>query len=368
MIAGEGHFFCGLLERMGMGYFFLQRDWRVRYINDEFAAMRGHAAQHDAVGKSIFDLLEDDDIAKAKDFMRQLAAGGSVTGNFVRRCRDGKVLHHMVIMIPVRRGLEVLGAEGLMIDTTDQRVIEDRIRRHLAELAQVQRVNSMGKMVSELAHEIAQPLYAITNYAEACSHVVQSGRPLQNEMLLHWMEQVAGQANRAGEVVRRLRGYIHKSKSQRIEVDLNRHIENVIHLMGPVAREHGVEIKFHAAESLPSVLADPIQIDQVAVNLIQNAIEAMPDTAKHQRRIMIETSRGADNMVRAAVRDMGEGIDKENVNRIFDTFYSTKEEGMGIGLAICRSIMIDHGGKLWPTHNLDHGTTFHFSLPIATGG
>ena len=113
-----------------------------------------------------------------------------------------------------------------------------------------------------------------------------------------------------------------------------------------------------------SVFVDPIQIDQVTVNLIQNAIEAMADIPPRERRIMIETLYDQADMVHIAVRDMGPGIDKKNMDRIFEAFYSTKNEGMGMGLAICRSIMHEHGGRLWPTHNLHRGTTFHFSLPI----
>ena len=361
------NFCCSLLERIGVGYFCLDGGWNLSNINSRFAAMRECDAGQGWLGAPFLDLLEEKDIAKAEEYFEHLAAGDAVSGIFVKRCSDGKILHHLAIMTPVCEGSRVAGAEGLMIDITDQRAVEERIHRHLTDLAQVQRVNTMGKMVSELAHEIAQPLYAITNYAEACSHVVQSENRLPNEMLLRWMEQITEQANRAGEVVRRLRGYIHKSKSQRVEIDLNQHIENVIRLMGPVVREHNIDVEFHAAEPLPKVWADPIQIDQVAVNLIQNAVEAMANTPKQQRRIIIETSHGGNRTIHAAVRDMGQGVDANDLNRIFDAFYTTKEEGMGIGLAICRSIMLDHGGKLWPTHNLNRGMTFHFSLPKAGG-
>ena len=358
---------CDLQKRFGIGYFFVDRQGVIQDSNDEFALMRGYKSRSELIGMSILKLLAFEDVAKTKQHVRQLVAGEMVSDVFIRRCRDGTVKYHMLIGRPAWSQEKIIGIEGLGIDVTAQKEIDDRMHRHLEELAQVQRVNSMGKIVSELAHEIAQPLYAITNYASACSDVVCTGSELQREMLIDWMERVTEQADRAASVVRRLRSYIHKSKSERVEVDLNRRIRNVLHLLAPGAREHSVEIEFHASESLPSVFADPIQIDQVTTNLIQNAIEAMADIPPRERRIMIETVYDQAGMVRVAVRDMGPGINKENMDRIFEAFFSTKNEGMGMGLAICRSIMHEHGGRLWPTHNLHRGTTFHFSLPINPG-
>lgn len=359
---------CALLDRMGMGYFFLDGEWLLENANNEFAVMHGFSSRDAVLGKSFFALLEEEDLLKAKRCRKRLQTSGVVSTVFTRINHDGKPLHHMAMMTPLKSQGDTPGTQGIMIDVTQQKLREDRMRLHLTELAQVQRVNVMGKMVSELAHEIAQPLYAITNYAEACAHVVQESESLESEMLMPWMNGVTEQAGRAAAVVRRLRSFIHKSKSERVEVDLNERIENVINLVESVAREHRVEIEFHAGEALPRISADPIQIDQVLVNLIQNSVEAMADTPKRERRIIIETSRESDNTIRAAVRDMGRGIDEKDLNKVFDAFYSTKEDGLGIGLAISRSIIIDHGGRLWPTHNLHRGTTFHFSLPIADGG
>ena len=364
-MSNKGQPFCNLLERFGVGYFFIDRAGIVRNANDEFAMLRGYKSRREVLGKPVLTIVEPEDVAKTKQHLQRLATGETVSDVFVRHCRDGTVHYHTAMGCPVRRQGEIVGSEGIVIDSTDQMKIENRARRHLAELAQVQRVNSMGKIVSELAHEIAQPLYAITNYAQACSDVVQSGPELQADMLIEWMGQVSEQADRAASVVRRLRCFIHKSKSQRVEVDLNRRIEDVLHLLEAGAREHSVDIEFTAAKSLPSVFADPIQIDQVTVNLIQNAIEAMSDTPPQERKVMIETACDEGDMVCVAVRDMGQGIGEEDLDRIFEAFFSTKNEGMGMGLAICQSIMHEHGGRLWPSHNLDRGTTFHFSLPIS---
>lgn len=369
--------FCNLLERFGIGYFFLDREGIVRDANDESAALRDYKSRREVLGNSIFSFLEPEDLAKAEKNLRRLATSEAsrkpVPDVYTRHGRDGTLHFHTALGCAVRREGEIIGTECIVIDTTNQRKNEDRVRRHLAELAHVQRVNSMGKMVSELAHEIAQPLYAITNYAEACSDVVQScqdsqaGTELQGEMLIEWMGQITEQADRAASVIRRLRRFIHKSKSERVEVDLNRRIESVLNLIAPGAREHSVDIEFCAAESLPSVYVDPIQIDQVTVNLIQNAIEAMLDIPSPERKVMIETAFDEGDTVRVAVCDMGQGIEEANMDRVFEAFFSTKNEGMGMGLAICRSIMHEHGGRLWPTNNLGRGTTFHFSIPINQG-
>ncbi len=359
--------FRNLLERFGMGYIFIDREYIVRDSNNTYARLRGYKSRHEVLGKSLLTIMESEDIAKVKQNLQRAVAGETVADVYVRHCRDGTVRYLAGMSCSVRQEGEIIGIEGIAIDITDQKKIEIRARRHLAELAQVQRVNLMGKMVSELTHEIAQPLYAITNYASACSDVVQSGSELQADTLIEWMGQVVEQANRAAAVVRRLRRFIHKSKPERVEVDLNRRIEDVLHLLTPGAREHSVNIEFHAAKSLPSVFVDPIQIDQVTVNLIQNAIEAMSDTPVRERRVLIETACDDRDTVRVAVRDMGQGIGQEDLDRIFEAFFSTKKEGMGMGLAICRSIMHEHGGRLWPTHNLDRGTTFHFTIPVTSG-
>ena len=358
---------CNLLERFVIGHFFIDRDGIILDSNEEFAILRGWKSRSELIGKSVMEIVDAEDVAKAKEHLQRVGGGEMVSNVYVRHCLDGTVHYHTTMSYPIREQGRIIGAESVVIDTTSQKKIEDRARRHLAELAHVQRVNSMGKIVSELAHEIAQPLYAITNYAAACSDVVRSGSDLHASMLVEWMGQITEQTDRAAAVVRRLRCFIHKSKSERVEVDLNRRIEDVLHLLAPGARENCVDIEFHAAAALPRVFVDPIQIDQVTVNLIQNAIEAMSDTPPQERRVMIETVCDEGDVVRVAVRDLGQGIDKENLDRIFEAFFSTKKEGMGMGLAICRSIMHEHGGRLWPTHNLHRGTTFHFSLPITSG-
>lgn len=251
-MAGDGHSFCNLLERFTIGCFFVDRAGIVLDSNEEFAILRGRKSRTELIGKSVMEIVEPEDLVKAKAHLQRLIAGETVSRVYVRHWPDGTVHYHTAMGCSVRRDGAIVGAEYVVIDTTNHKKIEDRARRHLAELAQMQRINSMGKIVSELAHEIAQPLYAITNYAEACSDIVRSDSELQTDMLVNWMKQIAEQADRAASVVRRLRGYIHKSKPERVEVDLNHRIRNVLHLLDPGAREHYVDIEFHAAESLPS--------------------------------------------------------------------------------------------------------------------
>jgi len=239
---------------------------------------------------------------------------------------------------------------------------DDRGRKQLSELAHVARLATMGEMASGLAHELNQPLCAIVNFIGACLELMDSnpGGP----DLRQAMNEVAKQAERAGEVIRRLREFVKRSEPQRAALDINEVTREVIGLTRTEIRHHEVNVKLQLGQRLPRVLADPIQVQQVLVNLVRNAIDAMDDTPSDQRHLRIRTGHRGDFIV-VSVRDSGRGITEEARAQVFESFFTTKKQGMGMGLSISRSIVEMHDGRIWVTPNSTSGVTFHFTLPLA---
>ncbi len=240
---------------------------------------------------------------------------------------------------------------------------EERSRDQLAQLAHVARLATMGEMASGLAHELNQPLCAIVNFTEACVELVRRDGE-QADQLPQALAEVARQAERAGQVIRRLREFVKRREPVRQPVDINALVREVVAFTGVEARQSDVRVRIKLARGVPRVYADSIQIEQVMVNLVRNACEAMREGAAQGKTILIETlrRRGA---VEVAVCDAGPGIPPQTRQRLFEPFFTTKDDGMGMGLSISRSILEAHEGQIWATPNRKGGTTFHFTLPTA---
>jgi two-component system sensor kinase FixL len=179
------------------------------------------------------------------------------------------------------------------------------------------------------------------------------------------MEQVTEQAERANQIIRRVRSFIQKEEQERGEIDVNEAIRNVADLLHSDAREHDAAIELDLAAALPSVVADPFQIQQVILNLAHNGMEAMSEVRPASRHLTIHTSASGDGEVEIAVCDRGQGISTEVLDRVFDPFFTTKTTGLGMGLSISRSIIESHGGRLWATSDGETGTVFRFTLPVS---
>lgn len=238
---------------------------------------------------------------------------------------------------------------------------EDRSRDHLAQLAHVARLATMGEMASGLAHELNQPLCAIVNYVEAILELASTNERTTDE-LRGALAEVARQAQRAGAVIRRLREFVRRRQPQREPIDLNSAVRDVVGLTGPDARRDDVRVRLKLGRRLPRVLADPIQIQQVVVNLVRNGLDAMRDAPPRKRVLTIETLKRQE-MVEVAVADCGIGIPADERDRIFDPFFTTKSDGMGMGLSISRSIIEVHDGQIWCQPDRTGGTKFRFTLP-----
>ena len=256
---------------------------------------------------------------------------------------------------------------GISADITARVRAEEEARRHQAELTHVARLGTMGEMATGLAHELNQPLSAIVNYIQACLERIRAGVADYDD-LLEDMERAAAQAERAGEIIEHMRNFVRKRTSKRTTADVNDLMREAAALVRPEARQSGVEVRLELASSLPPVIAESIQIEQVIVNLIRNGLEAMADSEDGAQHLTISTSRSRNGLVECAVQDAGLGLSEETVERMFDPFFTTKAGGMGMGLSISRSIIEGHGGRLWTEPNPGCGARFVFTLPIAEGG
>lgn len=239
---------------------------------------------------------------------------------------------------------------------------DERSRQQLAQLAHVARLATMGELASGLAHELNQPLCAIVNYAEACVELVGASSG-GSEDLRRALAEVARQAQRAGEVIRRLREFVRWRDLQCEPVDVNRMVREVVGLTSVELRQCDVCVRLSLGHNLPRVLADPVQIQQVVVNLTRNACDAMSATDAARRRLTIRTARVA-GAVEVALCDAGAGIPDGGGERLFEPFFSTKPDGMGMGLSISRSIIEAHGGRISAKPNRQRGATFRFTLPV----
>ncbi|MCZ6526311.1 MAG: PAS domain S-box protein [Gammaproteobacteria bacterium] len=243
-------------------------------------------------------------------------------------------------------------------------IAEDEASMHRERLAHLIRVQTLGEMATGIAHEINQPLAAIESYAQASQMHLQSGKanPDKVEELL---EKISGQAKRAGSVVSRLRTMMQHRTVNPVVVDINSLLSEVTNIAEIDARHHDCRLILKLSSSLPNVIGDEIQIQQVVLNLICNAIDAMADlTDEGEKEVIVETKRKDDKEIEISVTDNGPGISELDAGNIFEAFYTTKDSGMGMGLSICRSIIDAHGGEISYSQNKAGGTTFYFTLPV----
>ena len=243
----------------------------------------------------------------------------------------------------------------------EARESERRYREVQMELAHANRVTTMGHLTASIAHEVNQPLAAIVTNAQVCLRWFTRDVPNLEEVR-EAAELIARDGKRASDVISRIRALVRKTGSEKEQLNINQAIEEVVHLTEDEALRKGVVLRTERADDLPFVLGDRVQLQQVLLNLIINGIEAMSSVANGVRELLVYSRLHESNQVLVAVQDSGIGVEPENLKKIFDPFYTTKSQGMGMGLAISRSIVENHGGKLWASPNDGPGATFKFTL------
>jgi C4-dicarboxylate-specific signal transduction histidine kinase len=269
-----------------------------------------------------------------------------------------KCLHLVAHAVRVPDGeLEYIGA---IQDVTERRAAELALAKARSEIAHMSRVVSLGALTASIAHEVNQPIGAIVANANACLRWLDR-QPPDLAMAKESVRQIILDATRGSEVISGIRAFLRKEQPRSKRLNINEIIEEMIRLLRSELRE--VTTQTHLAENLPPVVADQVQLQQVLLNLIMNAVEAMTPVSSRPRVLQIETKRHTGQSVVVTVQDSGVGLRENQLQRLFDPFYTTKAQGLGMGLSICRTIVERFGGRLWAEANQEAGATFKFSLP-----
>ena len=255
---------------------------------------------------------------------------------------------------------QILGAST---DITLRKNAEAELQRNRQELAHVTRISTMGELAASLAHELNQPLTAILSNAQAAQRFL-AATPPDLEEVREILKDIVQDDSRASAIIQRMRALVKKEKVAFAPLDLAEVIHDVARLVHSDALLLNVDVRLELNSSVPLVLGDRIQMQQVVLNLMLNAFDAMKDCPVNERRVVLQAERDGAGVVRVAVHDRGIGINGDNFDKIFQPFYTTKRNGLGMGLSISRSIIEDHGGHLWAENNPDRGVTFYFTVPM----
>jgi C4-dicarboxylate-specific signal transduction histidine kinase len=277
---------------------------------------------------------------------------------------DGSLKHLHLVAHASRAKEQQLEYIGAIQDITAGRLSEEALGKARADLAHVARVTSLGALAASIAHEVNQPLAAVVTNANACLRFLNRATPDLDEAR-DAIRSIIRDGHRGSEVIERIRALVKKEQPSRTRVDINETVGNMVRL-APFG-SHGADLQMELMEQLPCVLADRVQVQQVLLNLMVNAIDAMKTISDRPRILRVGTKRHDGNTVLVSVQDSGIGIEPNAMEQLFDTFYTTKRDGMGMGLSISQSIIESHGGRLWANCNDGPGATFYFTLPVETG-
>jgi two-component system sensor kinase FixL len=253
---------------------------------------------------------------------------------------------------------------GFIRDLTERQQTEARLQELQSELVHVSRLTAMGEMASALAHELNQPLSAIANYMKGSRRMLEAGTDDRSALLRDAMDKAAEQALRAGQIIRRLREFVARGESERRVESVKKLVEEASALALVGAKDQGVRVRFQFDPTIDLVLADKVQIQQVLLNLLRNAVEAMESSQR--RELAISTAPDKDGMLAISVADTGSGISPDIASHLFQPFITNKRNGMGVGLSISRTIVEAHGGQIGASPNPAGGTTFRFTLRAVT--
>ena len=383
-----------------------KKDYPVISVNKAFENMSGYPAD-EILGRNCRFLQRDDrNQPEITEFQKAIKAGlpvhvilrnykkdGTLFWNEVRvspvRNENGKLTHFIGVMndytetkqakealqrahdeLEVRvkeRTAELFEAnKALKQQITERKRAEDQARKHQEELAHVQRIATMGEMATGLAHEINQPLTAVVNYSRACLMLLDAGSQ-STDKLREAMREVEENGFRAGQIIHRLRDFVRKREPRRSKLDINQVIKVAVAFLEDEARNHDITIRLDLADSLPNVVADPIQIEQVLLNLIKNSFDSLRYNGSLRREVIINSDAPQPTAVEVAIVDTGPGFSLEASKQLFEPFYTTKPQGLGMGLSISRSIIESHGGQIRISRSEEIGPKVCFSIPQCNG-
>jgi len=352
-----------LFENAPVGIVVTGSNKRYAEVNPAFQRMTGYS-EAELRGMAPGEITHEEDRAQTEARVAAWWGGSNSARHFEKRYRrkDGGVVWGDVSGFPLPQlagGVPHLAA--VVVDITDRRRAEDGLREVQAELAHVARVTTMGEMAASIAHEVNQPLSGVVINGNACLRWMAADPPNLDEAR-EAVQRIIRDGKRASEVIARIRNLSKKSAAEKEPLDLNEAIAEVVAFVQGELRRTRVTLRTDLARDLPTVTGDRVQLQQVVLNLVLNGLDAMGTVLDRPRELVIETKREDAEHACVAVRDVGLGLDPENIKRLFDAFYTTKQSGMGMGLSISRSIIENHGGRLWALQNQGPGATFLFTV------
>jgi two-component system sensor kinase FixL len=340
----------------------IDRDGRMRSFSAAAERQFGWAAA-DVIGQNVAMLMPEPYRSAHNGYMGRYLATGErriigIGRVVVGERKDGSTFP-MELSVGEMEGVAHTYFTGFIRDLTDRVSTERRLQDLQSELVHTSRLTAMGEMASALAHELNQPLSAISNYMKGAEQLLEADPP-NRERIRRGLRSGAQQAIRAGDIIRKLRDFVAKGEVERRPESLPTLLEEACALAMIGARERGVHLRFTFDPAADFVLADKVQVQQVMLNLVRNAIEAMDGQAR--RELVVATKALADDMRQVSVMDTGSGISPGFAEQLFKPFQSTKSDGMGVGLSISRTIIEAHGGRIWAEANPNGGSIFHFTL------
>lgn len=352
-----------LVQTMNEALALTDEEHRITYVNDSFCNMFGYSSE-EVINRYLLEFVHNDDLQAMHECMTNPVQSSEVQRYetaWVTKAGD-KIftLTSPKKIFDPEKGY--VGCLGVFTDITERKEIEGREKKHMMELAHVSRVTTIGEMSSQIAHELAQPLAAIAALSTGSLKMLNSESSDRDE-IIESLKDISEQSSRAREIVLRLRDFVRNEEMQYTRLEMNALVRTVMHLVDVEARWHNMPVELELQESLPATMGDRILLEQVLLNLVHNAIESMQMTDRDKHSLTVRTSMLDLKTLQVEVIDSGSGVSEDNIKQIFKPFFSTKSDGMGMGLAITRSIIDAHGGKLSTWCNDKGGATFCFTLP-----
>ena len=345
---------------------YVDKQQRYQFYNKAFDDWFGYS-RDEVRGKYVKDTLDEKTYNKVQPYIESALSGTTVSIEIDVQHPRGDPRCIDVLFMPDKddRG-ETRGFFALTWDITSRKQTEEQEKQRMLQLAHASRLSTTGQMATEIAHEINQPLTAIASYSDTCLRMLEADK-WEKDDFMGALKQISNQAERAGDVVRQLRSFVRKHDSHRSTVNINDIVQEMVQLIEVEARWHQVVVKLRLADKPPVILANKVLVQQVLINFARNAIDAMAGVNDGPHQLTITTTVNGEDAIEVAVHDTGPGLPANNADQVFEAFYTTKDDGVGMGLSISESIIKAHQGRIWARNNDTGGCTFAFALPIMTG-